>query len=157
LPPAVSDISRVRYPRKRPTRGFTLVEAAVTIVVVGVGMVAMMEFVAGGTAVNRQAADLTTAVQLAREVRELSAAEPFADLPALDGVEYDPPVDAAGGQIESLPGWSQQVAVAAVDPAEVRSAPPDLAAVVARRVTVVVSRGDEQVHTATWLRFGPAE
>ena len=58
-------------------RGFTLVEAALTTVIVGLGTVAMMGLLTSGTNSNQQAANLTTAVNLANNIHELCDRLPF--------------------------------------------------------------------------------
>src|SRR5690349_6272577 len=50
---------------RRREGGFTLVEAALTMVIIGTGVVAMLQLLAAGTMSNSSAAELTTAVQLA--------------------------------------------------------------------------------------------
>src|SRR5689334_18528489 len=63
----------------RTRRGFTLVESAVVTVIVGVGVVAMLELLAAGSVSNAEGAELTTAINLASNIREISLGLPFRD------------------------------------------------------------------------------
>jgi len=53
-------------------RGFTLIEAAMVTVIVGVGVVAMLQLLAAGTVSNSEGTELTTAINLANNIREMS-------------------------------------------------------------------------------------
>jgi Tfp pilus assembly protein PilV len=66
----------VKAPRRR---GFTLVEAALTTVIVGLGTVAMMGLLTTGTASNQTAANLTVALNLADDIHELCDRLPFSN------------------------------------------------------------------------------
>ena len=56
---------------RRRNRGFTLIEAAMTTVIIGVGFVAMLQLLATGTASNIEGAQTTTGINLAKNVREM--------------------------------------------------------------------------------------
>jgi type II secretory pathway pseudopilin PulG len=58
--------------RRQARRGFTLIEAAMVTVVIGVGVLGMLQLLAAGTASNADAAEQTTAMTLAGSVREMS-------------------------------------------------------------------------------------
>jgi Tfp pilus assembly protein PilV len=69
-----------RAPRRaRTARGFTLIEAAMVTVIVGVGVMSMLQLLAAGSAENGDAARMTTAMTLANNVREMSLALAFYD------------------------------------------------------------------------------
>jgi prepilin-type N-terminal cleavage/methylation domain-containing protein len=53
-------------------RGFTLIEAAMVTVIIGVGVVSMLQLLAAGTLSNSEGTELTTAINLANNVREFS-------------------------------------------------------------------------------------
>src|SRR5258706_9513897 len=66
--------------RTRPIRrGFTLIEAAVTTVIIGVGCVAMLELLGSGTLANNDGAELTTAMNLAGNIRECMTGVAYTD------------------------------------------------------------------------------
>src|SRR5688572_4263618 len=107
---------RDRRGRSVRARGFTLLEAMLTMVIIGIGVVATCQLLAAGTNANIEGASLTTAVNLARNVRELSIKIPFADLPALNGRTYNPPVDSRGEEVPGFAKWAQSIEVQAVAP-----------------------------------------
>ena len=124
--------------RRRPSgrRGFTLVEVAIAIVIVGVGSVALMQLVATCTTQNRAAADTTAAAMLAQHVQEMLALLPLTD-PVLgpsdfgkeagetvatsddvddfDGVTFSPCVDSTRAALAGFDGYSQVVSVVPVN------------------------------------------
>jgi type II secretory pathway pseudopilin PulG len=64
-------ISR-RPPRRRFARGFTLLEAGMVTVIIGIGVMSMLQLLAAGSVSNSDAAGITTAMTLASNVREMS-------------------------------------------------------------------------------------
>lgn len=59
--------------------GFTLIEAALTTVIVGVGIASMMELFASLTRENRLSTRVTSAVLMANQIQEITAQLPFSD------------------------------------------------------------------------------
>lgn len=55
-----------------PRRGFTLIEAALAILIVGVGVTALLELLAAGTMSNSAGTELTTAINLANNIHEIT-------------------------------------------------------------------------------------
>src|SRR3954447_13041184 len=107
--------TRSGYPRQR-SRGFTLIEAAMTTVIVGVGFMGMLQLLAAGTASNIQGIEHTTAINLAKNVREMSLKMKYAQLGALNGKTYNPVIDSQGKAVSGYGGWAQVVSVHPVDP-----------------------------------------
>src|SRR3954454_12588090 len=66
--------------RRHASHGFTLIEAALATVVVGVAFVAALQLIATGTAVNVDATKLTTGVNVARGVNEYLLQKKFLEL-----------------------------------------------------------------------------
>src|SRR5215216_2166023 len=64
---------------RRARRGFTLIEAAITTVIIGVGCVSMLTLLGAGTMANNEGAELTTAMNLAGNVREAMAGVAYTD------------------------------------------------------------------------------
>src|SRR3954449_6966946 len=151
-------------------RGFTLLETPLATVIVGVGVLATMQVMAAGTMSNDTAGNMTTGVQLAHNIRELSLGLPFYDsvnpshwgleagetattaddLDDLDGAVFSPPINARRQVIANMTGWSQKVRVDSVDPNLVSAAVPSGSTAVSR-VTVTILRDGKQVYSANWL------
>ena len=138
---------------KRPkNRGFTLIEASLATVIIGVGVVAMLELIAAGTRVNVDGAERTTATNLAKNVREYALKLNFAQMAALGGAQWTPPIDSRGMQMADFDGWAQTVSVSAVNPKSLNSTVTTTGAV-AVRVTVVVTHHGDQHCTLSWHAF----
>jgi prepilin-type N-terminal cleavage/methylation domain-containing protein len=131
-------------PRGNPPRrrGFSLVESALAIVIIGVGIVALMASLEAGGRINGAGRDLTRAVFLAQEAREWTVRLPFRDPDPADannppgpdgtnpqvfvddlddlynsaGLVYSPPRDGAGQPLAGLTGWSQVFTLTWRDP-----------------------------------------
>jgi prepilin-type N-terminal cleavage/methylation domain-containing protein len=158
-------------------RGFTLIEAAITTVIIGVGCVAMLQLLAAGTMANGEGAELTNAMHLAGNVRECMAGVSFSDptvaegwgpeagegsvlayddVDDFDGSTFDPPINARRIALGSrYSGWSQSVQVQSVDPDNFLTViphmtlRPDLRPT--SRVTVTVRRNGKTIYSQTWI------
>jgi prepilin-type N-terminal cleavage/methylation domain-containing protein len=139
---------------RRGRRGFTLIEASLTTVIIGVGFVATLQLLATGTAANVQGAATTTAINLAKNVREMSLKLPYAQVQALNGTSYAPPIDSRGQPLSDMDGWTQTVVVQPVDPdwLTVQISDPDPSAL---RVTATVARYGSNVCSVSWYAFEP--
>jgi type II secretory pathway pseudopilin PulG len=143
---------RVVRKHARAARGFTLIEAALTTVIIGVAFVGMLQLLAAGTVSNIRGTELTTAVNLARNIRENALRYQFAQIPALDGESFSPPIDSRGVGISQLEGWEQRIRVQPVDPdrltVSITTPYPE-----ALRVTVTILRNKQQVCELSWFCF----
>ena len=80
MPLAFPRPAALASPARRVRRGgFTLIEAAMVTVVIGVGVMAMLQLLAAGTVQNDDAARTTTAMTLASNIRELSMSLAYFD------------------------------------------------------------------------------
>jgi Tfp pilus assembly protein PilV len=135
-------------------RGFTLIEASLTTVIIGVGFLAMLQLLAAGTMTNIRAIETTTGVNLAKNVREMSLKRKFSELMSLNNASYQPPVDSQGTALSDFANWKQKVAIHAVDPnrmtLDISDSTPD-----AVRVTVTIEHNDQQVCEVTWYAYDP--
>ena len=134
----------------RRRRGFTLIETAMATVIIGVGFTAMLQLIATGTVTNNDSTELTTAMNLAGNVREASMRTAYADLFDLEG-EFNPAVDARLEQLTNMTGWTQVVDVSYVDPDMLTLAVPDTQEEPMSRVTVTVRRNNRAVYSTSWL------
>ena len=140
--------------RHRPA-GFTLIEAALATVIVGVGVVGLLQFMATGTVANVDAAETSTGMNLAQNIHELSLETPFASLPSLHGTTYSPPVDSRGETLADFDEWSQVIAVRPVDPDHLENT-VTTPSPTCRCITVTVLRHGSQVCASSWYAFKPA-
>src|SRR5213079_2572172 len=112
---------------RRNRRGFTLIEAAIVTVLVGVGVVSIIELLAVGSNANRISQNTVSAVNLASSIHELSLALAYTDpqspghwgvengealatyddIDDLDGQSFSPPIDARRQTISNLTNWTQ--------------------------------------------------
>lgn len=156
-------------------RGFTLIEAALVTVIIGVGVMAMMQLLAAGTVQNGAGAKLTTGLAMAGNIRELTLDVAFSDpnqtaswgtesgetsvaayddLDDLDGKTFSPPIDARRQTIATQPEWSQSITVQCVDPDLITTTVPDGSSPMAR-VTVTILCGGQEVCKTSWLAVDP--
>ena len=135
----------------RRARGFTLIEAAMTTVIVGVGFMALLQLLAAGTASNILGVEHTTGVNLAKNIREMTLKKKYTDLLPLNGKTYQPVIDSQEKTISGYAEWTQKLVVHACDPNRVTldvSGTP-----VALRCTVTVTRNNRPVTSMSWYAF----
>ena len=129
--------------------GFTLIEAAVAIIIVGLGVVALLGLFAACTQVNAYGSDLSTAVFLAEEMRAMTDDMAFDALGGLDGSTFNG-VDANRGELAGLNQYTQQLNVQMVEPAGLTlyvGADPQLAL-----LSATVVHSGQEVTRLDWLR-----
>jgi len=158
--------------RRHARCGFTLIEAAVATIVIGLGIAALLAAMGAGARNTHAAQQLTTAALLTQEIREWTAALPFVDpdpgqgaIPGPDGsspqvfvddlddlmnVTYSPPRDGRGVAIEDLPDWSQTITLTWLDLDDFSSPlSPGGSDLVDVRVDITYQ--GHQVMTTSWL------
>jgi len=140
-----------RHLRSR-RRGFTLIEASLTTVIIGVGVVAMMQLLAAGTVNNIQSFETTTGVNVAKAIREITVQKTLAQVIAMNNTYHEPPWDSRSQDINDLPHWRQTITVQPVskDKLTINIVDPNPSAV---RVTVTVSHNGNQVCNMSWYSF----
>ena len=136
----------------RKARGFTLIESALAVTIIGTAFVSMLSLLATGTMANIDSAELTTGVNLARNIRELTLQQKYTDLPGYNNRSYQPPKDSQGNNISSMSGWKQAITVQAVDPHSLTTNQID-STPSAVRITVTVSHNGEKVSDLSWYCF----
>lgn len=127
---------RTTFPdRACPRQGFTLIEASLTTMIVGVAFVAIMQLFAACTMQNRIGSNMTTAMLLATHVQEtmagLSFNDPafgptvfgaeagqtlasYDDIDDFNGRSFNPPIDSLRQTIPSQNQFTQSITVAPV-------------------------------------------
>ena len=161
-------------------RGFTLMEASLVTVVIGVGVVAMLQLLATGTMVNGYSNEQTTAVNLANNIHEialgLSFYDPdtppkatpswntpenasntaFDDILDLDGKTFNPPLDVQRNSIANYSNWTQQVSVKTVGGDQLTSVRPNTVAEPTALVTVTILHNNKPVYQMSWVAVAPS-
>jgi prepilin-type N-terminal cleavage/methylation domain-containing protein len=142
--------------RRLSRRAFTLIEAMMVTVIIGVGVMAMHQLLAAGTMVNSESTELTTAVNLANNINELAIRTPYNDLRTVVGTgtgrTYSPPIDGMGADMTELNGqWVQVVTVKYVSPTNLTFTVPDTQIEPTSQITVKVLRNNKQVHQTSWI------
>jgi type II secretory pathway pseudopilin PulG len=119
------------------TSAFTLIEAAMATVIVGVGILATMSLFAACSQQNNNASEMTTAMELATNIQEAMANLAFADsitgtthfgpeggetlssyddVDDFDGQSLNPPIDALRARIPNMSQYTQVISVDPIDP-----------------------------------------
>jgi len=145
------------------------------MVIIGTGVAAMLQLLAAGTMSNSAATELTTAVNLANNVHEISLALPFTCAanptsttfkdsggPAnytyvwdMNGDTYSPPLDIRRNTISGYSSWSQKVTIQSVDPQNLDAARPNSVSLPTARLTVQILHGTKTVYKGSWLITAP--
>ena len=161
--------ARARSLARGVRRGFTLIEAALVTVIIGVGVVGMLELLAVGTETNSDGTELTTAMNLANNVREIALGMDFYDpqdtadgsaerpktwntkeatvkdydnVLDLDDCVFNPPLNGMRDPMDGYKSWTQIVKVESVFDENLASvAPQDTPREPTARVTVIMWRG----------------
>jgi len=170
---------RLNAPRQRRKgtvrSAFTLIEALIASVLVGLGIAAMMISTQSGTRVAAHSRELTEAIYIASEIREWTLKLPFKDPvtpddpPGPDGgedpqvvvddlddlmsVTYCPPRDAMGRTINDMSDWSEMITLTWRDKDNLTSIvnPGDSEMVY---VQVDVSHNGKKILSTGWLVVG---
>jgi Tfp pilus assembly protein PilV len=128
----------------------TLAEILITVVIMGIGMVALMGAIQSGAKIKSDESLRTQAVLLAQELREWTLRLDWNDLEnevtALSGVT---PHDSAGQAMSGLTGWTETATLswrAEDDPAEAEGSETSVA-----YVEVLLAYQGQEVLTTGWL------
>lgn len=144
-------------------------------VIVGVGVVGTMQLLAVGSQSNVQGAEVSTAIGLASNIRELSLGMAFLDpeqptvwstketsLSAyddvldLDGCNFSPPVDARRQSLTSYANWKQSISVATVQLTNLATTRPSTTTEPSARVTVRILHNNKEVYQTSWVAVSPS-
>lgn len=154
----------------RRRHGFTLIEAALVTCIIGVGVTGMLQLLAAGSVSNASGAELTTGMNLAKNIRELTLGLSFADpltpthwgpesgesLPTFDdlddfaGAVFSPPIDARRQTLTDHSGWQQTITVHSIDPDRLTLDVTDGSSP-ASRVTVVITHNGVFICELSWI------
>ena len=129
--------------------GFTLIEAMLAVMIVGLGIAALMHVFTAGTYVNQYGDRLSKSVFLAEELRSMTDDVDFDDLLAFNGLTFNG-VDANGAAVAGLGDFQQSFEVTAVNPLDMEAIvvlDPEVI-----RITANVAYNGNQVTSMSWLR-----
>ena len=136
-------------------RGFTLIEAAIVTIIVGVGVVGMLQLLAAGSMANTQSTELTTAMGLVSNIHERALGIKYDELLAnfnnKTWTGTSGPIDAKANVIANMGNWAQIVDFQYVDPNNIKSAVPDTQPEATGRMTVTISHNNRNLYTTSWL------
>jgi prepilin-type N-terminal cleavage/methylation domain-containing protein len=138
--------------RRRHPRGFTLIEASLVMVIIGVAVVAMLELMASGTKANTSSSQQITALSLARNIREHCFTLAFDEVRALNGTTFSPPIAADGATLGGVDEWQQTIVITPVDPGNLIGSHTGTQ-VNAVRVTVYAVLRGQKHSTLSWHQF----
>jgi prepilin-type N-terminal cleavage/methylation domain-containing protein len=140
--------------RKLLQGGFTLMETSLAMVIIGVGLLAMLDLIAAGTASNVDGVNETMGMNLAKNVRERSLKSTFDQVLAMDDASNSPPLDSRGTALTGFDGWMQAIDVQPVDVRDLTvdniNPTPDVV-----RVTVRITHHGQPICQLVWYRFRP--
>lgn len=130
-------------------RGFTMIEVAIAIVIVAVGVMAVQGLVSSSTMVTLKTNELQTANTLAQSLHERCIGIDRAALLSLSGTTFSPPIDNQGNVISTLPNFRQRIDVGYVDPRSITGTSPDETSLL--RISVTVSKNGDALLTSSRL------
>ncbi len=163
----------MEFLRKRTKpKGFCLIEVAVAVCVVGLGMASLMAATGACTRAREGGSRLSKAVCLAQEIREWTVRLPFSDPDELDagnppgadaydpqggaddlddlmGATFDPPRNGQGSSMGDMVGWSQTMTLTWVTPYRLTEVQPGESDTV--RVQVNVRHDGQDVFSTEWI------
>lgn len=122
--------------------GFTLIEAVFAIIIVGLGVVAMMQLFLSGTEINSYGNKLSTGVIFVEQIRSVTDETDFYDLPDHD--------DQIFNGTEELEEFQVQLNVEAINPDDMTvyvGPDPEM-----MRITAQVSFKGKELTQLSWLR-----
>lgn len=159
---------------RRPRRaGFSLLEVAIAIVVLGTAAVALMTATQAGNEVHLAGREISQGSLLAQDVREWTLALAFVDpqtpgnppglddpnetpddLDDLDDATFCPPRNGQGAAVTALTSWKQKVNLTWLDPNDLNTPVADGTSDIVY-VRVEVSNHDRAIVTSGWLVTRP--
>ena len=149
-------------------------EASLVTVVIGAGVVALLQLLAAGTMSNSAGNEQTTAINLAGNIREIATGLAFQDstfpnqwntkeasvglyddIKDLDGCTFQPPLDAGRQKIDVMSNWAQVIKVETVAEDTLSSTRPNDPTAPVAKVTVRIMHNGKEVYRTRWIAAAP--
>ena len=153
--------------------GFTLIEALIATVLIGVTVAALITSNISHTQANAHGMHTSTAEFLIDQIRAMSmpmdfvdpeqsgvtfgtedgesGVSDFDDLDDFDGVTFNPPVDVSGNSLSDFSAYSQVITVESVDPADFTGTVDDFDSSIIR-MTVDIFMNGKEVGSRSWIK-----
>jgi prepilin-type N-terminal cleavage/methylation domain-containing protein len=141
-------------PLTRKNQGFTLIEALIAAMLIGLAIAALVSSSGAFTMYNAAGLDLSTSEFLIEEIRELTSPVAFTGLMAYNNQNYttpNGPVDAGGNVMPEFAAYSQHVTVQYANPANLAQQPYTTPSAF-RRITVTITKGGQTITSTSWIR-----
>lgn len=151
-------------------QGFTLVEVLVAMILIGIAIASLLAASISFTRANGAATNLSTAEFLLEQIRELTTTLPvidpdggstfgaeegalaeYDDLDDFDGITFSPPISIDRTPLTDFTGFTQQITVENVSPANFQQVEADGTTNFVR-VTVTVSLNSKPICSSMWIR-----
>lgn len=160
----------MRYAKNK--NGFSLIEALIAILLVGLAIASLMAANTSFTQANGAGTDLSTAEFLLEQIRELTALLPvidpemetttfgpesgetladYDDLDDLDNKVFSPPINADRNILNDFVAYSQQITVQNVNASDFEQVESDHSSYFVR-ITVKIFLNSKEISSASWLR-----
>jgi len=143
------------FMRGRHSRGTTFLETMLAVIIVGVSIVALVEFMGRTTAAHGEVQRLMRASDLAGAGLEYAATQPLDTLRTYETSPrpFSPPINAQGVALPSSEGWSQEISARSVDENALQQ-PVTPGTSNALWVTVTVKQNGRTIYTRGRLHTG---
>lgn len=155
----------------RYDRGFTIIEALIAIILVGLAVASLVAANGSFTKANGAAVDLSTAEFLVEQLRELTTMLPvvdpqtgistfgpeeaaltdYDDLDDFDGASFSPPINANRQPLNDFAAFTQQITVQNVRSSNFEQVVADHSSSFVR-VTVKVFLNSREISSTAWIR-----
>jgi type II secretory pathway pseudopilin PulG len=157
-------------PLKRKNTGFTLIEALIASMLIGLAIAALVSSSGAFTMYNAAGLDLSTSEFLIEEIRELTAPMPATEgttfgldtgevsLALYDDVDdfrnrtYKPPIGVDRVAMTEFAAYSQRISVDKVNSADLTQTLASTATSDFYRVTVTILKNEQTITSASWIR-----
>ena len=110
----------------RLRRGATLIDVALAVVILGLGVVAVLQFMATGTKANRTLSDVFLGKTVAQACHEWAAGQSYATIAGIVTTPktFAPVIDARGSAMNGYTGWTESLSARTVSNTNLTVADP---------------------------------